>query len=432
MKKSRKENYFDRIGIPSVLSWSYLGVMVFMIGNGIEIGWLSPYLKDNGLSIQQVSTLFSIYGLTVALSSWFAGVFFETFGAKRTMLLGSIFCVVGTVCFVSLGLSEMSYPILLVTQAIKGFGYPLFVYALATWIAYRSPAEKLSTAYGWFWFVFSGGMSVLATFYSSWAINQLGHINTLWTSLVFIISGTFFALVLNRDNFTPQSNNNGNTIENIKEVLKGLTILKDHPKLFIVCIIRIINTISQFAFPVYLPMYMISQGFTTTQWLSIWGTAFTSNILFVLIWGIVGDKIGCKRTIIWFGGVLTGVSCLLLFFAPQFVGANYPVVIILGIIWGAGLGGYVPLDAMSANMVEKDKGAVMSVLNLGTGLSVLIGPAIVGLFINYIGASGVTWVIAILYFVGALLTNFLDEPERVPEIITKSDLIKTDTKEKIL
>ncbi|MWV46261.1 MFS transporter [Paenibacillus sp. HJL G12] len=424
MKQMNKGNFLDRIGIPSVLSWSYLGVMIFMIGNGVEVGWLSPYLEDNGLSIQQVSTLFGMYGFTVALSSWFAGVFFETIGAKRTMLIGSIFCVVGMTGFVSLGLRDMSYPFLLITQAIKGFGYPLFVYALATWIAYRSPAEKVSTAYGWFWFVFSGGMSVIATFYSSWAINQLGHINTLWTTLIFIISGSFFALVINRDNIKPQGKQS--TKENIKGVLKGITILKERPKLLLNCIIRIINTISQFAFPVYLPMYMISQGFTTTQWLSIWGTAFTSNIFFVLIWGIVGDKIGCKRTIIWCGGVLTGVSSLLLFFAPQYIGANYPILLLLSIIWGAGLGGYVPLDAMSANTVEKDKGAVMSVLNLGTGLSVLAGPALVGLLINSIGASGVTWVIAGLYFAGAILTNFLDEPEKAPKNTTQSEmLIKT-------
>ncbi|GKS13216.1 MFS transporter [Paenibacillus chitinolyticus] len=412
----RKDSFLDRIGIPSVLSWSYLGVLLFMIGNGIEIGWLSPYLEGNGLNIQQVSTLFSMYGVTVAISSWFAGVFFETFGAKRTMLLGAIFCVVGTVGFVGLGLKEMSYSILLITQAIKGFGYPLFAYAFSVWIAYRSPAEKLSTAYGWFYFVFSGGMQVLATFYASWAVNQLGHITTLWTTLIFIIIGAFVALVLTRDNIVPQNNNSA--VDKIKEVLKGVTILKDHPKLLIACILRIINSLSQYAFPVYLPMYMIAQGFTTAQWLSIWGTAFTSNILFNLIWGFVGDKIGYKRTIIWCGGVLTGVASLLLFFGPQLVGANYMIILILGIIWGAGVAGYIPLDAMSANMVENDKGAVMSVLNLGTGLSVVAGPAIVGLFIHSIGASGVTWVIAILYFIGALLTNFLDEPEKITKNTT--------------
>ncbi|KOY62857.1 hypothetical protein AM629_06500 [Photorhabdus heterorhabditis] len=113
--KQNTSGFLGRIGIPSTLSWGYLGILAFMVGNGIEIGWLSPYLVDNGLSIQDISTLFSIYGISVAISSWFAGVFFEAFGAKRTMLLGTIFCVVGTAGFVSLGLKEMSYPLLLIT-----------------------------------------------------------------------------------------------------------------------------------------------------------------------------------------------------------------------------------------------------------------------------------------------------------------------------
>ncbi|TDB40337.1 MFS transporter, partial [Photorhabdus luminescens subsp. mexicana] len=80
----------------------------------------------------------------------------------------------------------------------------LFAYSFSVWIAYRSPVVKLSTAYGWFYFVFSGGMQVLATFYASWAVEELGHINTLWTTLIFIIVGAFFALVLNHDNIKPQ------------------------------------------------------------------------------------------------------------------------------------------------------------------------------------------------------------------------------------
>ena len=32
-------------------------------------------------------------------------------------------------------------------------------------------------------------------------------------------------------------------------------------------------------------------GFTTTEWLRIWGTIFTANIVFNLIFGFVGDKV---------------------------------------------------------------------------------------------------------------------------------------------
>ncbi|MBL5825698.1 MFS transporter [Serratia fonticola] len=417
MKHQENEIFLNRIGIPGTMSSSFLGVMIFMIGCGIELGWLSPYLESRGLTIQQVSTLFSVYGIAVALSSWFAGVFFETFGAKRTMLLGTIFCVVGIVGFVTLGLREMSYPVLLLMQALKGFGYPLFAYAFSVWIAYRSPPHKLSTAYGWFYFVFSGGMQVLANFYASLAVDNMGQINVLWSTLVFIIFGAIMVLLINRDDIKPIKNHNA--VESLKEVIRGLTILKHYPKLSISCFLRMVNSLSQYAFPVYLPGYMIAQGFSMPQWLSIWGAAFISNIIFNLVWGIVGDKIGHKRTIIWCGGVLTAVSSFALYFAPQYVGANYAIIFVIALAWGAGIAGYIPLDAMSANMLDHDKGAIMSTLNLGTGLSVFIGPAIVGLFISSIGGGGVTWIVAALYIIGALITNLLDEPTQASTKLTQ-------------
>ena len=408
MTHLKANGFLDRIGIPGSMSWSFLGVLIFMIGCGIELGWLSPFLEGRGMTIQQVSTLFSIYGIAVALASWFAGVFFETFGAKRTMLMGAISCILGTIIFITLGLKDMSQTALILGQALRGFGFPLFAYAFSVWIAYRSPANRLSTAYGWFYFVFSGGMQILANFYASFMVTEIGEVNILWSTLIFIVIGAFLVLVINKDDIKPAKNHN--VSESVKEIIRGLTILKSYPKLSISCTLRIVNSLSQFAFPVYLPAYMIAQGFSTSEWLSIWGAAFISNIIFNLVWGIVGDKIGHKRTIIWCGGVLTAVTSVMLYFAPQFVGANYMIIFLISLAWGAGVAGYIPLDAMSANMLKQDKGAIMSVLNLGTGLSVFIGPLIVGLFIGELGGGGVTLIIAGLYIFGALITNFLDEP----------------------
>jgi hypothetical protein len=46
-------NTLDRIGLPRHLAWGYLGIMIFMMGDGVEQGWLSPYLLDRGMTIQQ-------------------------------------------------------------------------------------------------------------------------------------------------------------------------------------------------------------------------------------------------------------------------------------------------------------------------------------------------------------------------------------------
>lgn len=400
-------NFANKIGLPANLLWGYLGILIFMMGDGMEQGWLSPYLIDRGLTIQNTATLFSLYGVTIAISSWFSGVLTETLNPRRTMLLGLVIYLIGTVLFISRGLGSLDITTLYITYALRGFGYPLFAYSFLVWISYVVPQGALGRAVGWFWFVFTGGLNVLGAFYSSWAIENLGYISALWSAVLWVLIGALLALVFNKARFPANTASAGSKWQ---ELLKGLTIMKEEPKVALGGIVRVINTTAQFAFPVFLPVYMESHGFNTTQWLYIWGTIFTSNIAFNLIFGFVGDRMGWQKTIIWFGGVGCGLTTLLLYYSPQIGGGSYALVLAAGILWGACLAGYVPLSALVPSLVQKDKGAAMSVLNLGAGLAVFAGPAIVRIFIGSAGAEGVVWILAGLYFLSAVLTRFITIP----------------------
>ncbi|MBS1564267.1 MAG: MFS transporter, partial [Bacteroidetes bacterium] len=307
--------------------------------------------------------------------------------------------------FVGLGLPALNFPLMLGTYAIRGFGYPLFAYSFLVWIMYRSPRSKLSTAAGWFWFVFTGGLNVFGAYYSSWATPRLGYINTLWTSIFWVALGAFFTLGLNRDKFET----NGSSDKNSKwqELKKGFTIMRQEPGVMLCGIVRVINTTSQFAFLVFMPVYMASHGIGTERWLQMWGTIFTANIAFNLIFGFIGDSIGWRRTIIWFGCVGCALSTLLFYYSPVFFAGNFWAVMLTGCLWGALLAGFVPLSALAPSLVKADKGAAMAVLNLGAGLSVFAGPAIVGIFIGLIGSAGVIWILSGLYVIGAILTSFI-------------------------
>ena len=408
---SRGGTLLDKAGMPRHLAWGYLGILIFMMGDGVEQGWLSPYLMERGMTIQQSASLFTVYGITIAISSWFSGVLAEGFGPKRTMAMGVVLYILGTVGFVGYGLPELDFSVMLITYAVRGFGYPLFAYSFLVWITYRSPQRKLGAAVGWFWFVFTGGLNVFGAYYSSWAITELGYLDTLWSSIFWVLVGAFFALVLTKDKFTAE--NNGAMGSKARELMKGLTIVREEPKVLIGGVVRIINTTAQFAFPVFLPTYMAAHGFSTTEWLQIWGTIFTSNILFNLIFGFVGDRMGWRNTVMWFGGVGCGVSTLLFFYTPQIANGNFWLVLIPGILWGALLAGYVPLSALVPSLVKKDKGAAMAILNLGAGLPVFVGPAIVGIFIGVAGNEGVVWILAGLYFISAGLTKFITLPDNV-------------------
>lgn len=426
--KNHTGNTFpEKLGLPRGLGWGYLGVLIFMMGDGIEQGWLSPYLVGEGLSVEASATLFTVYGITIAVSAWFSGVLVEGYGAKKTMLAGLILYLLGTVGFVGYGMSRLDYTVMLFTYALRGFGYPLFAYAFLVWITYRSPQQKLGRAVGWFWFVFTGGLNVLGAYYSSWAIERFGHLNTLWTSLFWALLGAFFALILNNDKLAPRGGS-GKAGNKARELLKGLTIMREEPKVFIGGLVRVINTTAQFAFPVFLPMYMAAHGFSTIEWLQIWGTIFTANIAFNLIFGFVGDRMGWRNTVMWFGGVGCGLTTLLFYYSPQLTGGSFWLVMLAGVLWGALLAGYVPLSALVPSLVRKDKGAAMAVLNLGAGLPVFVGPAIVRLFIGPLGNEGVIWILAVLYFLSALLTWFIRLPENAKTVsVGKAESLKLET-----
>jgi polyol permease family len=404
---TRKSTGLDKIGIPSHLLWGYIGIIAFMIGDGLEQGWLSPYLVKQGLTLQQTGLLFTVYGITVSVSSWFSGMFVQMWGPKKAMTFGLGAFIVGSIGFIGLGISTMNYTVILLCYALRGFGYPLFAYSFLVWVSYRTPQQMLSKAVGWFWFVFQLGLSVIGSFYSSYMVPKIGAIPTLWSALIFVIIGGVFSIVINKDKFEVQKVGDNKT----KELLKGITIAIENPKIGIGGIVKVINSASQFGFVVFLPTYMTKFHFTMSEWLQIWGTLYFVNMAFNIIFGIVGDKLGWVKTIAWFGGVGTGIVSLAFYYVPQLVGHNYWVMMAVACCYGVTLAGYVPLTALVPSLTYENKGAAMSVLNLGSGLAAFVGPLIVTAFIGLLGVEGVVWIFAGLYFLGAFLTKFLTLPK---------------------
>ena len=214
---------------------------------------------------------------------------------------------------------------------------------------------------------------------------------------------------MNRDQIVLKNKENSGS--KVKELLNGILIIKKEPKVGIAGIVRIVNQSSQYAFPLFLPLYLADHGISTTTWLNIWGMIFISNIAVNLIVGFISDKVGWRKTIQWFGCVGCGVFTLMLFYAPQVFSGNVFVVGLIGMLWGACIAGFVPLSALTPSLVgDGDKGAAMSILNLGAGLCVFVGPALVALFFDLIGVQGLMWLLASLYFVSAFLTHFLKLP----------------------
>lgn len=158
---------------------------------------------------------------------------------------------------------------------------------------------------------------------------------------------------------------------------------------------------------------MMSAGFTMAQWLQIYGALWASNVVFNLIWGAVADRIGWRETIMWIGGIGCAVFMASLYYVPHFFGANYLIMNLVAIGFGACLAAYVPLSALIPSLAPENRGAAMSILNLGAGLSSFAGPAIAGALIGGIGVVGVIWTYVCMHLISTVLMIFVKLPEKM-------------------
>ena len=405
-----KAHLIERIGMHPELAIGYLGLLLFMIGDGVEAGFLSPLLIDLHFSTAKVALVFTAYGVTAALASWLSGALSDIFGPKKVMLAGLLIWLGFEIPFLLLGIAHANYAIIVLSYGLRGFGYPLFAYGFLVWIAAVTPERYLATAIGWFWSARTGGLPTLGALLASFSVPLLGTYKTLWVSVSLVALGGLIALfgVNERHGSTPLSTTGENPL---KVLLSGVSIMWRHPKVGLGGIVATITTTSEFGFLVFLPIFFIHViGFTLEQWLQILSIMFATNVVANLFWGYVGDRIGWRRTITFAGSCGCALTTLGLYYVPHIFGTNYPLVVAAGMAYGIALAGFVPIAAIMAVLAPESKGAAMSIMNLGSGMSTWIGPAIAGIFLPILGVSGVIWIFAFMYLAAAVISYKLRLP----------------------
>lgn len=400
---------FDKLGLPKNLLWGYIGLTIFMIGDGLEQAWISIWLVEKGLSVAKASYLITAYGVTVTLAAWITGVLVQTLGPRKVMFFGVIAFVIG-----SIGLRNMEMMVMLPFYAIRGIGYPLFAYSFLVWINYSSPINRRSTAVGWFWFTFSLGLSVIGPWFSAMALPIMGEKSLLWTGMIFVIIGAILAILINKDTVAAEEIHPFS----IAELVKAITILK-RPVMSIGLVVKSINGIAQYGLATFLPLYLISFGYSKTEWLHMWSSVFLVAIFANLFFGFFGDRFGWRNTIMWVGGVSYAIVLIFVWLVPQILGHNFYIMAVVLCLCGVTMAGYVPLSALFPMLAPDNKGAAMSILNLGAGLGAFIAPAITAVFYPIIGAGGVIGIYSGLYILSAILTPLLKTPD---ELVAKEDV----------
>ncbi|MFC9238664.1 MFS transporter [Streptomyces decoyicus] len=403
---------FARLGIPPALTWGFVGVLLFMTGDGVETGFFSKYLADHGLAKADAAVIIAVYGITVAVGAWLSGALSDLWGPRRVMTAGFAIWLVFQVLMLTVALPTMNYWLLLLIYGLRGFGYPLFAYGFLVWVTAATPPHRLGTAVGWYWFAFTGGLPTLGSLVAGTTIPLVGSYDTLWIALGLVALGGLLALLLVREptGRTGLAPDGGRALATLAG---SISIMRRRPRVAVGAAVRVFSTGSQFGFLVCLPFFFTETvGFSTSAWLRLLSVMFAANIFANLFFGAVGDRLGWQRTMTWFGAVACAVTCLALYYVPVVAGPHFGAAAVAAALYGIALAGYVPISALVPALAPRHKGQAMSALNLGAGASTFAGPAIVAVALGPVGVEGIVWVFAALHLATAVAIRFLEpDPE---------------------
>ncbi len=393
---------------PLMFRMQYLGLLVFMIGDGVEVGYLSPFLVSTGLSEHDVALMFTLYGVVAACAAGCSGVLCERIGVRRTMAAGLVLWMVPQVVFLGLGLRGHVAWVLLASYAVRGAGYPLFAYGLLTLLVKSVEKSRLGLAVGLFWFCFSCGLPTLGTVAAQFLLPLAGPVSTLWIALAAVALGGLIAIGL-LPAVPGAGVGPGSWRSNGIMVRAVIGVVRENPVLGLACAVRAINSSPSHGIVIFMPLYFTrTLHLPMSRWLIFLEVIFASNIVFNLLVGTISDFLSWRQTIVWVGGVGSAVSCLGLYWMPSaFASGGGAAFDAAAVLFGMTLAGYVPLSALTPSLLPQHEGVAMSALNLGAGCSVWLGPLIVYLFEPVAGVKGVILIYSGLFLSSAVMARYI-------------------------
>ncbi|MGH3436312.1 MAG: MFS transporter [Sciscionella sp.] len=414
--KAHDGSWIERIGIPRPLFWGFVGVLIFMIGDGVEISYLSKYLTlptGGGLPGSEASfATVTVYGVAVLIASWFSGTLSSIWGPRRVMWLGAGWWVLFEIIFLFAALPTQSFAFIVVIYGLRGFAYPLFAFGFLVWVQTLAKESMRGSAAGWFWFVFTGGLPTLGAGIAALAIHFGATLYaTLVLSLVLVAIGAAIGsfCVRHPSGLQPIADETVENPRSYKRLFEGIDVLWRDKRMISGFFVRLINTAPEYGLLVMFPFTFGADpsngGFLDTGQLATLATiTYAANIGANLFFGVFGDYFGWRRTVTWFGCVGCAIATPLWYFVPMAT-QSFGIAILFGVIFGIVLAGFVPLSALMPSMAQfKDKGSALAILNTGAGGAAFVGPVIVTALYPVVGGGGVAITYCVLYLIVAVLS----------------------------
>ncbi|WP_082517905.1 RbtT/DalT/CsbX family MFS transporter [Curtobacterium sp. Leaf183] len=410
-----------RLGIPHPLRWGFLGVLVFMTGDGIESNFIAPHIAGalGTGGTDSAAMVIGLYGVAVLVASYFAGVLSELWGPRWVMTIGAVLWVVFQVTFLA-ALPTGSVGLIALTYFLRGLGFPLFAFSFLCWVNHTVARERNATAVGWFYVVFTGGLPTLGSLIAIGSIpafggGATGETGSMALSLLFVAVG--WAVVrfgvherTGLGRIAPREHSAARVIAS------GIEVCISRPKVLLAVVIRLVNTAPEFGMFVIMPAVIGTElGWGQSKWLTMTVIVYAGNILFNAVFGAIGDRIGWIRTVKWFGIAASGVGLLAWWYVPHLVPAGsewgFWLATAAGTVFGIMLAGFTPMGAIVPAFAGEDRrGAAMAMYATAAGGATFLGNAVVSAVLPWGGAAGVVWTFVVLYALAFVVLSLLRVP----------------------
>ncbi len=103
------------------------------------------------------------------------------------MMFGACWWIGIHLLFLGVAIPSRIYPLILGLYALRGIGYPLFIYSFVVLMAQHISPSRLASATGFFWTCFSLGIGVFGAYLPSFIMPVFGEYRTFWFALPFSI-----------------------------------------------------------------------------------------------------------------------------------------------------------------------------------------------------------------------------------------------------
>ncbi|HZZ48839.1 MAG TPA: RbtT/DalT/CsbX family MFS transporter [Pseudonocardia sp.] len=415
------ETLLDRIGIPHVLRWGFLAVLIFMAGNGTESNFIAPHLQAVLHSPEKTASyIIGMYGVAVLVGAYLSGALADLWGPRRVMALGAAVWIVFEVLFLG-ALAIENLPLVVLTYFGRGFGFPLFAFGFLVWVNITTPVKRNGKAVGWFYVMFTGGLPTLGSLFALGMIPAFGggtrgETGAMTASIGLVVLGFLVARFGVRDErglsrIAPE----GET--SLEVITAGVRLTLHNPKILMGFLVRLINTAPEFGMFVILPVVIGNElGWGQSRWLTMTFFVYATNILVNALFGAIGDKWGWRRTVQWFGVLGSALGLLTWWYVAHLVPPGstwgYWVTVAAGCLFGCLLAGFVPMGAIMPALAPEHKGAAIAMYTTAAGGAAFLGGGVVAVVLGVgLGNVGVVWAFVVLYAIAFVMCGQLKVPQ---------------------